>query len=750
MDNALEKLIRAAQKGNIALVQQCLDSGVEVDAQGGWMNAPALQYAIHYRQTSVVKHLLESGASTTYINESGRTLLQQAAFFSTPAIVQLLQAFGVTFEHPDYEAAYTGSLENVSQTVIVVSDSVGATLMHYAAANGQSAVLARMYEAGANLNEIDRNGNTVLMYAASGGHIDTLSWLSKNGASLTEVNRYGNTALLLAAAYGQIDSVSWLLANGASLTEKNWFGRTAILVATFCGQTAMVSWLLENGASAAQKQPLGFSIFLASFTETNSNWIISWLAYGASGLVSLVESNMSICWFATLYKHWDLVQHLLLFHNDAISEEDKVFALQQLKAAGGSEDSLLTSLTDCDIKYLPKLDVFASTLTVTAKVMTKQQLLVIVALAKRYHNVTRLVIHDTHVEFNDNIGFFVCEANHQITTLRWVATTFDLAAIYVSIETCLKALPAIESLHIIRGQLDDEDVVELRQLSYFQQLKLLDLSENRLSAEGVKELLRLTAQTSIQQLNLASNYISADDEVMSCLNTKLDRIQLLRCDVSMNYFSRTTKTLFANPNTSLVSKSLQSAVFKEEFSRLLDSERCLISRNRWNIFLFREGRSQYGTDAYILIEGVRGYGQRFLTKYAFRPTGKNSFASETVVGKVEVIDYSPEQFFGSVSDNTYFVGYTADRLAVKRLIRFMLYDQKITLYYNTQANKKNTQMLGGRAHNGFTWILAKLVEASIIKRGEMPELISYKPLCPYQSKRVAAEQQGEGFSCAIS
>ena len=92
MDNALEKLIRAAQKGNIALVQQCLDSGVEVDAQGGWMNAPALQYAIHYRQTSVVKHLLESGASTTYINESGRTLLQQAAFFSTPAIVQLLQA----------------------------------------------------------------------------------------------------------------------------------------------------------------------------------------------------------------------------------------------------------------------------------------------------------------------------------------------------------------------------------------------------------------------------------------------------------------------------------------------------------------------------------------------------------------------------------------------------------------------------------------------------------------------------------
>ena len=57
MDNALEKLIRAAQKGNIALVQQCLDSGVEVDFVGCQRLTQFTLKAI--RQTGGVDYALE-------------------------------------------------------------------------------------------------------------------------------------------------------------------------------------------------------------------------------------------------------------------------------------------------------------------------------------------------------------------------------------------------------------------------------------------------------------------------------------------------------------------------------------------------------------------------------------------------------------------------------------------------------------------------------------------------------------------
>ena len=94
----LGNLIRAIGEGDLALVKQHYENGVDINCYWGWLNAPALQYAIYYKQNEIVRWLCEQSVNTDYTDRFGYTPLQWAIYYSNSGIVQLLISHGIEFE----------------------------------------------------------------------------------------------------------------------------------------------------------------------------------------------------------------------------------------------------------------------------------------------------------------------------------------------------------------------------------------------------------------------------------------------------------------------------------------------------------------------------------------------------------------------------------------------------------------------------------------------------------------------------
>ena len=195
----------------------------------------------------------------------------------------------------------------------------------------------------------------------------------------------------------------------------------------------------------------------------------------------------------------------------------------------------------------------------------------------------------------------------------------------------------------------------------------------------------------------------------------------------MNYFLHSTKKIFFGANSEYHSKYLTSTCPVDgSLSLLIDAKSCYVSRERWNVFLLRDAESQDGAHARLLVEGVRGFGQRFITQYDFRPVGSSFLGLGTIKGCVTSREFSPERLFKNIKAY-HFQAYSVTRLTAKRLIRFILADQEKDLNYNKKGTGNVSKCSMGQTYNCFTWAIAKLVEAEIIERRQLPILIPYPP-----------------------
>merc|ERR550532_2228670 len=137
-------------------------------------------------------------------------------------------------------------------------DEDGLTPLHVAAKLGLNEVCAILIDHGANLEEADQDGNTPLILATKGCHSSTVSILIKSGASLKHRNKDGHTPLHVAAKLGLTEVCVALLDRGADLEEADQEGNTPLLLATKESQSNTISSLLERGAKkdACDKQGL--------------------------------------------------------------------------------------------------------------------------------------------------------------------------------------------------------------------------------------------------------------------------------------------------------------------------------------------------------------------------------------------------------------------------------------------------------------------------------------------------------------
>jgi ankyrin repeat protein len=137
------------------------------------------------------------------------------------------------------------------KTDVNVTDSDGATALHWAARAGDEALVAALLGAGADAKRATRLGVTPLALAVGGGSAAIVEALAKAGANANSASAEGETVLMIAARAGNVAAVRVLLAHGASPNAvETWQGQTALMWAAAANHADVVKALLDAGAKA--------------------------------------------------------------------------------------------------------------------------------------------------------------------------------------------------------------------------------------------------------------------------------------------------------------------------------------------------------------------------------------------------------------------------------------------------------------------------------------------------------------------
>lgn len=301
-----QDLIKAAENGDVAQIQQLLVKGADIEAKNG-SGYPALVLAAQNGHTDAVKLLLEKGANIEAHSGNGYTALHNAAGNGHIDVLKLLLDKGAKIETKDgngytalfwAEGVYSGMKDHADVVKLLLekganvetTDRNGRTALEIAVERGEVDIVrllvakstnvgmaaskfqqeligaasscnslaqvrklaAALAVMGANLNAKDQGGQTALMKAVrmADCNADVARFLIDNGADVNAFDRGGTTALMTAASHGQANLVRALIERGANMNAQSDSGDTALTLA--CGASPhsnVVRILIEKGAN---------------------------------------------------------------------------------------------------------------------------------------------------------------------------------------------------------------------------------------------------------------------------------------------------------------------------------------------------------------------------------------------------------------------------------------------------------------------------------------------------------------------
>lgn len=157
----------------------------------------------------------------------------------------------------------------------------GATPLMYAAAVGSVDAMARLIDAGANVNAVNSGGATALMWAAT--DLAKVRLLLERGADAKAVAKSGKTALALAAmSDGSGGIVRLLLANGADPKAVDGFKSTVLHAAAAGNDIDTIRQVLGAGLDVNAVNFPGFTPLMLSASQANLEAVKLFLAKGAN------------------------------------------------------------------------------------------------------------------------------------------------------------------------------------------------------------------------------------------------------------------------------------------------------------------------------------------------------------------------------------------------------------------------------------------------------------------------------------
>lgn len=123
----------------------------------------------------------------------------------------------------------------------------GKSALMVASKQGELALVKRMVELGADVNELTATGGTPLMFAVLGNHIDVAHWLYSEGASINAQGSNGWSAATIAGAKGQPGMLQWLIKAGADINAQDIYRFTPLMRAVDNEHVASALILLKQG-----------------------------------------------------------------------------------------------------------------------------------------------------------------------------------------------------------------------------------------------------------------------------------------------------------------------------------------------------------------------------------------------------------------------------------------------------------------------------------------------------------------------
>jgi len=174
-----QKLVKAAESGNITDVKSLIDQGADVNFKHTSGDTP-LHIAIRAGNVPVAKQLIFKGALTNAANSNGETPLLLAVMHDHAGLARYL--------HEEHEAALN------------VKDSKGWTLLHHVAHNGNMALARYLAERSAGgFNKRNADGHTPLELAQRAGNKDLVKFFRERTGGQEKAGK-GNPGKLKEAA----------------------------------------------------------------------------------------------------------------------------------------------------------------------------------------------------------------------------------------------------------------------------------------------------------------------------------------------------------------------------------------------------------------------------------------------------------------------------------------------------------------------------------------------------------------------
>lgn len=229
-----------AKHGNIEKIVSYLDrEGRDVVDTPDDLNRTALSYAAKYGQTDTIRKLLQLGANANHADKAGWTPIFLAAMGGRDdAVDALIEAGGADVNHTDLEDR---------------------TALSYASEFGQTGIIRKLLELGANANQVDTGTWTPIFLAAMGGHDDAIDALLEADADANHADLYGRTALFVAANEGHPTTITKLARKVSDINTADKFGQTALFAAARRGNIVAIDALVSARANVDHADHRGFS-----------------------------------------------------------------------------------------------------------------------------------------------------------------------------------------------------------------------------------------------------------------------------------------------------------------------------------------------------------------------------------------------------------------------------------------------------------------------------------------------------------
>ncbi len=225
----------------------------------------SLVQAVEMPSAELFRAVLAQGATTTFRDEKGNTLLMLAALRHHVTGIEALLAAGADVHARNAEGDTALSIASgKSEYELIVAgigmalgqdrDSLMRVVFRPAAKSHESPSTARrlhianlLLAARADPNAADGGGNTPLMEATRTGDAELVAMLIGAGAGVNARNRHGSAPVLMAAQFGLQEIASTLLAARADLNVRDAEGKSAVELARASGHDGLAQLLERAG-----------------------------------------------------------------------------------------------------------------------------------------------------------------------------------------------------------------------------------------------------------------------------------------------------------------------------------------------------------------------------------------------------------------------------------------------------------------------------------------------------------------------